>query len=161
MTTKKKVRGTLARLEVLEDRHAARVVKIEEQKTATLARALDLLTGEDRAAFWECMDAQEDVALWARLRVMLAHLEDMPLDLPGAEEARVWARELADLPDGVPFPLPADTFLFAGYFEAEARRGEEMARAVPLSLEAQSMSRWVTAQWRFEAAAVRVIGGQP
>ncbi|PTA68991.1 hypothetical protein [Deinococcus arcticus] len=165
MTAKRKAGGKLARLDVLERAHAARVEEVRAQNWAHLEAALSRLSAADRAAWKDAGQVTEHGAapgLLARLSVACAHLpEGLPqVAHPAREEAQAWA-DGPDLPDGVPMtPPPAGrASSFAAYFEACAAWCDGEAVRVPLSADVHRLARWGAALWRFEAALCRVLGG--
>lgn len=121
-------RGKLARLEALEDRARERAEAVEAAKDEQTRRALGLLRSEDLDALRERMDAGR--ARCEEIRHAARALEGPLSTHPAKEEAWAWALLLEDLPDGVPYPLPADPSGFAGYFEEEAGRCAELLARV-------------------------------
>jgi hypothetical protein len=163
---KGKARGTLARLEALEDRERGRAAAVETAKEDAAARALEALAPADRAALFEHLDAQEaGGAWWAEVCRASAALEGPPLEDPAGEAARAWGRAAEDTPDGLPYPLPPDGA--AAYFEREAAHCDTVKEGAALealpdgvTLEAaQTAARWSAAWWRYEAAVCRELLG--
>lgn len=165
MTAKRKTRGTLARLEALEDRQAVRVEEVRARNWAHIEAAESRLCAADRVA-WEdaaaVAERGEDPDTLARMTRACAHLgEDVPVTHPAKEEADAWAARAVEVPDGVPFVRPpADRVPgFVAYFEACAAWCDREARRVPLSPDVQRLARWGAALWRFEARLCEVLGG--
>ncbi|MGY2895446.1 hypothetical protein [Deinococcus sp. UYEF24] len=163
---KGKARGTVARLEALEDRERERVAAVEAVKEEHAARALEDLEAADLSALYEHLDAQEaGGAWWAEVCRAGDALQGPPLEAPAGEVSRAWLRLLEDVPDGQPYPLPPAGA--AAYFEREAGQcdavKEGAAReALPegVGLEAaQTAARWSAAWWRYEAACARAMLG--
>jgi hypothetical protein len=172
---KGKARGTLARLEALEDRERDRAAAVETVKEDAAARALETLAPADRAALFEHLDAQEaGGAWWAEVCRATAALEGPPLEGPplegppledpAGEAARAWEELTIYTPAGVAYPLPP--MGAAAYFEREAARCDTVkkdAAGLPLPdslwLEAvQTAARWSAAMWRFEAVFALELG---
>ena len=162
---KGKARGTVARLEALEDREHSRVAAVEDLKAEQWTRAALRLSGTDRAALHEHLAAQEaGGAWWAEVCRAAEVLHGQPLEDPAGEAARAWSEALADTPEGALYPLPP--LGAAAYFEREAARCDtvkEDAPGVPLpegvNLEAvQAVARWSAAWWRYEAAYALLLG---
>lgn len=171
MTAKRKPRGALARLEVLEDRHALRVEQIEAEKEAQTGAALSRLqdsTLSDLEAFTRAQD--EGGPAWDAVRKAGAALEGPLSTHPAKENAEAWALALEDLPDGQPYPLPADPSSFAAYFHEEAGRCTDLLTHLEacedlpagVAREAgQAVARYARAVWLFDAALCEVLAGQP
>lgn len=165
MTAKRKAGGKLARLERLEEAHAARVEEIEAGNRAHLWAAEARLSGLDRAA-WEdaaaLTERGEDPDSLARMTRACAHLGDgVRVEHPAQVEAWAWAERVSACPEGVPFPCPpADRVRdFVAYFEAEAAACDAEARRVPVSPDVHRLARWGAALWRFEARLCEVLAG--
>lgn len=165
MTAKRKPRGTLARLEVLEDQHVARVEEVRARNWAHIEAAESRLCAADRVA-WEdaaaVLERGEDPDALARMRAACAWLgEDLPVTHPAKEEAEAWAARADEVPDGVPFEPPrADAVPgVVAYFEARGAWCDREALRVPLSPDVHRLARWGAALWRFEARLCDVLAG--
>ncbi|WP_424951018.1 hypothetical protein [Deinococcus sp.] len=163
---KGKPRGTVARLEALEDRERERVAAVEAVKEEQAARALEALEAADMAALYEHLDAQEaGGAWWAEVCRAGDALHGGPLEDSAGEAARAWVRLLEDVPDGQPYPLPPVGA--AAYFEREAGQCDAVKEGAAVEVlpegvgleAAQTAARWSAAWWRYEAACARAMPG--
>ncbi|MHA0040719.1 hypothetical protein [Deinococcus sp. PEB2-63] len=166
MTAKRKARGTVARLEALEGREAARREEVQARTWAQLEAARAQLTPGDAAAYRDALGILEggDVGgVLARLRVACAHLgEGLPVEHPAKEDAEAWAELALSGPDGAPLtpPDPARVPAFVAYFEACGAWCDREAARVPLSPDVHRLARWGGALWRFDAALCAELGRQ-
>lgn len=166
MTAKRKTRGTVARLEALEGREAARREAVQAGNWAHLEAARAQLAPADVRAYRDAvgaLEAEGDAGgILARLRVACAHLGDgVPVEHPAKEDAEAWAELALNGPDGAPLTAPDPTRAadFVGYFEACGAWCDREARRVPLSPDVHRLARWGASLWRFEAALCRTLNG--
>ncbi|MFC4426977.1 hypothetical protein [Deinococcus navajonensis] len=164
MTAKRKPRGSLARLDVLEEARALRAEEVRAANWAHIEAAEARLSARDRAAWQDAVAVTggEDPDILDRMRKACAHLPTLP-DLPHSakEEAEAWGAVALERPDGEPLLCPpADRVpAFVAYFEVCAAWCDREAVRVPLSLDVQRLARWGAVLWRFEAALCEVLGG--
>lgn len=160
-----KARGTLARLEALEDQARARITAVEEEKTDQWANAALRLPTEQRSTLHEHLDAlQTGGTRWVEVCRAARAMHGEPLEDPAGEEARAWCQALEDTPAGVPYPLPPAGA--AAYCEREAARCEaerlrlaEYTWPEDVTLEALDTSaRWSAAWWYYTAAYALELG---
>ena len=166
MTAAKRRRGgTLARLEVLEAKEAARLEALATEKSEAVRRAEARLSPADREAWQDAARVIEEGLDPEALARMVAASEGLPevppVEDPLREEALAWAEACLDVADGAPFLRPPAGKVedFARVFEACALWCEEAARSSS-SPEVSRLARWGAAFWRFDAALCRVLGGR-
>ena len=158
-------RGTLGRLEALEERERSRVAAVEAAKDQQAEQAMLRLSQRDHAAMREFREAADAGGEWWAEVSRVWELIQAD-HLPGGEAARAWGDRCAAVGDGVPYPTaPMGA---AAYFEAEGARCEEaevFARtpgaALPDGVRAvalEACARWAGSDWRYMAALARVIG---
>lgn len=166
MTAAKRRRGgTLARLEVLEAKEAARLEAVRAEKWAAITGAEARLSREDRAAIEDAggLTGEDlDPDTLARMVEASEGLPEVPpIEDPAKEEALAWAEACLDVADGAPFLRPPAGKVedFARFFDACALWCEEAARSSS-SPEVSRLARWGAAFWRLDGALCRVLGGR-
>lgn len=170
MTAKRRPRGTLARLDALEDREAARVEAVKSDNLARLSAARSRLSAADRIA-WEdsarVMDEDTEPDTVTRIDRACAHLPpSVPLGHAARVDADRWMDRVSavlDAPGSAPLPaLPAEQVAaFLAYYDACAAWCDAEAVRVPLSPDVHRLARWGAALWRFDRNLCAVLGGRP
>lgn len=159
MTAKRKPRGTLARLDVLEDTAATRREAVEAAKDAIWGRVFDGMTREDRQAVIALCDCQEENGeQWAEMERLSGGMTDPGPTDPVGKAAWAWQDAHINTPEGQPWPVPADPEAFAAYFDGEAAKADEAGACLPLAPLLQVDARWAAAWWRMVAAFLREVG---
>lgn len=164
MTAKRRRGGTLARLEALEAREAARLEAVRAEKWAILTAAEARLSREDRGAIAEAggLTGEDlDPDTLARMVEASRTLPEVPpMEDPAKEEALAWAEACLDVADGAPFLRPPAGKVedFARFFDACALWCEDAARSSS-SPDMSRLTRWGAAFWRLDAALCRVLDG--
>ena len=156
MTAAKRRRGgTLARLEALEAKEAARLEALATDKSEAVRRAEALLSPADREAWQDAARVIEEGLDPDTLARMVEASEDLPevppiaIQDPLREEALAWAEACLDVPDGAPFLRPPAGKVedFARFFDACALWCEDAARSSS-SPDMSRLTRWGAALWR-------------
>ncbi|CAM3623427.1 hypothetical protein [Deinococcus frigens] len=159
MTAKRKARGTVSRLEALEDTAAQRQAAVETAKEETWARVFNRMARADVEAIAAGDDCQEQSGpQWAEVRRLMTLATGPRLPHPVSEAAWDWHARYTKTPEGQPWPVPADPSSFAAYFEAEAARADAVGTWYMLAPALLTGARWMAAWWRLNAVLVLDMG---
>lgn len=159
MTGKRKARGTVSRLEVLEETADQRRAAVEAAKEATWGRVFDRMSSADRQAIDAYCECQEEAGPeWAKVWRLL-ELATGPIPPTAVSEAALdWQSRLLNTPEGQLWPLPADPDAFTAHFKAAAADSEAVGARVGLAPEALTGARWSAAWCRMMAILLSEAG---